>query len=115
MCVVKGAGLDGQDARKIFKRRAALDGSWAKDGNYDVALFNEMGSPSAITQAGMAVDAFGLQPQFDIEQADTEAAHKQCDFKGTETWVRSPEDRWLDEWFTRYSKGHRVPTFADPR
>ena len=44
-----------------------------------------------------AVDAFGLQPDFDIEQADAEAAYTQCDLKGTDTLVRLPEDRWPDE------------------
>ena len=28
----------------VFKGRAVLDGFWVKDENYDVGLFNEMGS-----------------------------------------------------------------------
>ena len=55
-------------------------------------------------QAGKAVDVFGLQPEFDIEQADAEAAYTQSDLKGIETWVRLPEDRWPDELFTCESK-----------
>ena len=84
--------MDDSDPRKIFKCCAVLDGSWVKYENYDVALFNEMGSSPASMQAGTAVDAFGLQPEFDIEQADAEAAYTQCDLKGIETWVRLPED-----------------------
>ena len=40
------------DPRKKFKGRAVLDGSWVKDENYDVALFNEIGSSPANMQAG---------------------------------------------------------------
>ena len=77
ICVVKGAELEDDDPRKVFKGRAVLDGSWLKDENYDVALFNEMGSSPASMQAGKAVDVFGLQPEVDIEQADAEEAYTQ--------------------------------------
>ena len=68
ICVVKGAELDDKDPRHIFKGRAVLDGSWVKDENYDVDLFNEMGSSLAIMQAGKAVDVFGLQPGYTLAQ-----------------------------------------------
>ena len=51
-CVEKGAEVDDNDPRKIFKGRAVLDGSWVTHENYDVALFNEMGSSPTIMQAG---------------------------------------------------------------
>ena len=92
--VVKGAELDDKDPRHIFKGRAVLGGSLGKEENYDEALFNEMGSSPATMQAGKAVDVFGLQPGYTIEQADAEAAYTQCDLKGTPAWVRLPEDRW---------------------
>jgi hypothetical protein len=57
---VKGAELADGDPEKKFKGRAFLDGSWVKDENYEVALFNEMGSSPAIIQAGKAVDCFGF-------------------------------------------------------
>ena len=113
-CLVKGAELDDADLGKVSKGRAALDDSWVKDENNDVALFDEMGSSPASMQAGTAVDAFGLHPEFDIDQADAEAACTTCDLKGTATWVRLPEDRWPDEWLTRDSKGNRVPKYNDP-
>ena len=73
ICVVKGAELPELDPRRIYKGRAVLDGSWVKDENYDVALFNELGSSPANMQAGKVVDAYGLQPEYEIEQADAEA------------------------------------------
>ena len=78
-----------------------------KDQNWNVALFNEMGSSPANMQAGKAVDSHGLQRDYTVEQADAEAAYTQCELKGTETWVRLPEDRWPDEWFTK-DNGHKV-------
>ena len=60
---MKGAGLDDKDHRRNIKGLAVLDGSWEKDENYDVVLFNEMGSSPASMQAGKAVDAFVLQPE----------------------------------------------------
>ena len=51
---------------------------------------------------------------FDIQQADAEAAYTQCELKGTETWVRLPEDRWPDEWFKKDRYGKRVCRFYDP-
>ena len=59
-----------------------IDGSWIKDENYDVALFNELGSAPATMQAGKVVDAYGLQIGYVIEQADAEAAYTQCELKG---------------------------------
>ena len=50
-------------------------------------------------QAGKTVEVFGLQPGYTIERADAEAAYTQCALKGTPTWVRLPEDRWLQSWF----------------
>ena len=75
---MKGAELADGDPEKKFKGRAVLDGSWVKDENYEVALFNEMGSSPASMQAGKAVDCFGLQPGYCIQQADAEAAYTQC-------------------------------------
>ena len=114
VCVVKGAELDDKDPRKIYKGRAVLDGSWVKDENYDVAIFNDQGSSPANMQAGKAVDQYGLLPDHTIEQADAEAAYTQCDLKGTATWVRLPEDRWPDSWFFIDKKGNRTPKFKDP-
>ena len=56
-----------------------FDGSWVKDENYDVVVFNQMGLSPATMQAGKAVDVFGLQPGYAMEQADAEAAYTQCD------------------------------------
>ena len=81
ICIVKGAELDDKDPRKAFEGRAVLDGSWVKDENYDVALLNAMGSSPATMQAGKAVEVFGLQPGYTIEQADAEAAYNQMRFE----------------------------------
>ena len=94
--VVKKAELAVGDPENKFKGRAVLYGSWVKDEHYEVALFNEMGSSPASMQAGKAVDCFGSQPGYCIQQADAEAANTQCELKGIPTWVRLPDDRWPD-------------------
>ena len=114
ICVVKGLELSDSDPRKIYKGRAVLDGSWVKDDNYDVALFNDLGSSPANMQAGKVVDAFGLQPDYVIQQADAEAAYTQCELKCTPTWVRLPEERWPDEWFYISKTGERQCKHKDP-
>ena len=114
ICVVKGAELSDGDPQKKCKGRAVLDGSWVKDENYDVALFNEMGSSPANMQAGKVVDAYGLQPNFHVEQADAEAAYTQCELKGTPTWVRLPEDRRPKDWFNTDKAGNKFPSTRTP-
>ena len=54
-----------------------------------------------------------MQAGYDIQQADAEAAYTQCELKGTETWVRLPEDRWPDEWFV-WGRGVRTCKYKDP-
>ena len=111
---MKGAELADGDPEKKFKGRAVLDGSWVKGENYEVALFNEMGSSPASMQAGKAVDCFGLQPGYCIQQADAEAAYTQCDLTGTPTWVRLPDDRWPDTWYMIDKFGKKTPRSRDP-
>ena len=93
ICVVQWGELADGDPESNFKGQAILDVSWVKDENYEVALFNEMGPSPASMQAGKAVDCFGLQPGYCIQQAHAEAADSQCDLKGTPTGVRLPDDR----------------------
>ena len=62
MCVVIGAELEDSYQRTICKGRAVLHGSWVKDENCNVALFDEMGSSPANMKAGKAADAYGLIP-----------------------------------------------------
>ena len=54
-----------------------------------------------------------ILPGNDIQQADAEAAYTQCELKGTETWVRLPEDRWPREWFHNIG-GKTVCRYKDP-
>ena len=51
--------------------------------------------------AGKAVDAFGLQEGYCIEQSDAEAAYTQTEIQGTPTWVRLPQERWPEDWKKR--------------
>ena len=66
--------------------------------NSDHALFAELGSSPASMEAGKIIDVYGSQPRFTKQQADARQAYTQALFKGTETWVRLPRNRWPKSW-----------------
>ena len=88
------------DHRK-YKYRVVFQGNNVVTQNYDVALFQDMGSQPASMEAGKAADCYGLFENHDVEQADAEQAYIQADLTGTETWVALPRDAWPDEWFDK--------------
>ena len=70
ICVVKGAELEDSNPQKKYKGRAVLDGSWVKDENYDVAMFQEFSSGPATKEATKIADLYGTLPGHSVEQAD---------------------------------------------
>ena len=100
----KGSELREFDSKNSkFKGRAVFEGHFVRDENFDHALFNEMGSSPASMAAGKAVGAWGLQPGYDLQQADAESAYTQTELKGAPTRVRLPHDRWPDSWKGMYT------------
>ena len=81
-----------------------FQGNNVRDENADVALFAELGSAPATMEAGKAVDAYGCQPGFTIEQNDGVQAYTQALMKGTDTWVELPPDRWPKAWVGKYKR-----------
>jgi hypothetical protein len=70
-----------------------------KDENWDVALFQELGSAPATLEAGKACDAYGLVAGHDVQQADAEQAYIQTKLGGDiPTWVRIPPERRPKSW-----------------
>jgi hypothetical protein len=76
------------------------------DQNWEVALFQDLGSCPATMEAGKAVDAYGCFPGHIVQQSDAEQAYVQADLKGNETWVLLPEDAWPPGW---KEKGYKRP------
>ena len=65
--------------------------------NYEVAMFQDLGSSSATLEAARACDAFGCAPGHATQVSDAQAAYVQADLKGTPCWVHLPMDARPDE------------------
>ena len=71
--VEKNSELDEDDPLRKFKGRVVYDGSFVRDQDGNVALFQELSSCPATMQAGKAADGHGCFPGHTIEQADAKA------------------------------------------
>ena len=98
ICSVKGDELPDGHPQKKWKGRSVFQGNNVQDENHDHAIFAELGSSPASMEAGKIIDMFGSQPGYVKQQADGIAAYTQALFKGIETWVRLPRNRWPKEW-----------------
>ena len=90
--VEKGSELPDDDKRKKFKYRVVYQGNNVIDENWDHAIFQHLGSSPASMEAGKMVDAFGLLPGHDLQQADACQAYIQAELEGEETWVHLPPE-----------------------
>ena len=98
ICALKGSELKEGDPNRKCKGRSVFQGNKVLDENSDHALFAELGSSPASMEAGKIIDVYGSQPGFTKQQADARQAYTQALFKGTETWVRLPRNRWPKAW-----------------
>ena len=94
----KNSELEKGDPLRKYKGRVVFDGSFVRDQDKNVALFQELSSCPATMQASKAADAFGCLPGHAIEQADAKQAYIQALLGGTETWVRLPREAWPGKW-----------------
>merc|ERR1712091_827299 len=85
ICVQKNAEF--KDQPPVYKYRYVFQGNRVKDQNYEVAIFQDLGSSPATMEASRATDCHGCIDGNDIEQADVEQAYVQALLKGAETWV----------------------------
>ena len=98
ICSIKGDELpEGHPDRK-WKGRSVCQGNRVSDEHNDHAIFSELGSSPASMEAAKVIDVFGSQPGYSKQQADAKQAYTQALFKGVETWVRLPRNRWPKEW-----------------
>lgn len=87
-----------------FKYRVVYQGNNVVTQNYEIAMFQDLGSAPASMEAGKAGDCYGCFHGNAIEQADAEQAYVQAKFEGgTETWISLPIEAWPDSWFRRAS------------
>jgi len=99
ICVEKNSELHPSNPARKFQGRVVCQGNQVKDENWDVALFQELGTAPATLVAGKACDAYGLQPGYDVQQADAEQAYIQSRLGGDiPTFVRLPAERRPASW-----------------
>ncbi len=96
--VEKNAELGEDDPGRKFEGRVVFDGSFVRDQDRQIALFQELSSSPATMEAGRAVDAYGLMRGHKIMQADARQAYTQSEPNGTPTWVRLPHEAWPADW-----------------
>jgi hypothetical protein len=94
LCFEKGSELpEGHPDRK-FKGRFVFQGDRVVNQDWEVALFQDLGSNPASLEAARACDASGCAPGHATQIADAPAAYIQADLKGTPRWVHLPPGAW---------------------
>merc|ERR1712004_966466 len=97
MCFEKGSELPENHKDRKFKGRTVFQGDRVVNQNFEVAMFQNLGSSPATLEASRAADAFGCAPGHATQVADAPAAYVQADLKGTPCWVHLSEDAWPDD------------------
>ena len=82
ICVEKNAELPPDNPARKFKGRVVFQGNQVRDHNWDVALFQELGSSPATLEAAKVADVYGMMPGHAVEQADAEQAYIQSKLGG---------------------------------
>jgi hypothetical protein len=80
ICVDKDSGKEKPEHFRKYKGRVVFHGNDVRGENWDVAMFQELGSAAATMVAGKVCDLFGLIDDHVIEQADATQAHTRTVF-----------------------------------
>ncbi len=108
ICVLKGSELPLGDKGRKYKGRTVFQGNRVWDENWEVAMFQELGSSPASMEASKIADLIGLLPGYCIKQADAKQAYTQAELGGDETWVIIPEDQ-RPAWWKEKFPGMKTP------
>ena len=81
----KGSELAENVPNRKFKYRVVFLGNNVIDQSWEAAMFQDLGSAPAWTEAPKAADAYGSFPGNDVRQADAEQAYIQAELEGAET------------------------------
>ena len=87
ICVEKNSELPAGHPNRKFKGRVVFQGNRVVDQNWEVALFQDLGSSPATLDATRAVDCFGCFPGYDVQMADAVQAYIQAVLKGDACWI----------------------------
>jgi hypothetical protein len=104
ICVEKDSETEKPEHLRKWKGRVVFRGNDVVGENWDVAMFQELGSAPATMVAAEMCDLYGLIRKHVIENADATQAYAQSLLGGTKTWVSLPREEWPESW-----KGMRRP------
>ena len=96
ICVENNSELPDGHPDNSYKGRAVFQGNQVVDENWEVAMFQDLGSSPANMDASRSADCYGCAPGHDVQLADAEQAYIQAGLKGTQTWVSLPRDAQTD-------------------
>ena len=85
ICVEKDSETEKPEKDRKYKGRVVFRGNDMVDENWDVAMFQELGSAPATMTSDKVCDLHGLLEGHVIEQADATRAYAQSLLGGTET------------------------------
>ena len=91
LCVEKNHDIPSQAK---FKVRVVYRGDCVKDEWGQAALFRDLTSCPATLEAAKVADLISKLDGCSGEQGDAMQAYPQAEFKGTETWIELPRNRW---------------------
>jgi hypothetical protein len=104
LCVGKDSETEEPEHLRKWEGRVVFRGNDVVGENWDVAMFQELGSAPATMVAAKMCDLCGLIRDHVIENADAMQAYAQSLLGGTETWVSLPREEWPES-----GKGMRRP------
>ena len=77
-------------------------GDSVKDQDFNVALFEDLGSAPRTMEAARACDAPSLLPGYEVKRSDAISAYTQAYLESTaDTWASLPPERWPKDWVKR--------------
>jgi hypothetical protein len=98
ICVEKDAETEKEEWLRKWKGRVIFRGNDVVGENWDVAMFQELGSAPATMVATKMCDVCGLIRNHTNENADATQAYTQSLVGGTKTWVSLPREEWPESW-----------------
>jgi hypothetical protein len=98
MCVEKDSETEKPEHLRKWNGRVVFRGNDVVGENWDVAIFQELGSAPATMAAAKVCDLYGLIRDHVVENADATQAYTQSLLGGAKTWVSLPREDWPESW-----------------
>jgi hypothetical protein len=87
ICVEKDSETEKPEHLRKYKGRVVFRGNDVVEENWDIAMFQELGSAPATMVAAKTCDLYGLLEGHVVENADATQAYTQSLLGGTNAWV----------------------------